>query len=107
MLFDSIKTLAAIAIIVLWASVLSASYRGSDWLGSYNLGSDHSQQQEAHFVSPQQAHYNLDVTSAIAVATGPGDTPVQQTRRVSETAPLWLVCLGLALIVIGGLRRHK
>jgi hypothetical protein len=45
--------------------------------------------------------------STVLGAASFDDVSIPATRRVSETATLWLVFLGLTLIVVGGFRRHK
>jgi hypothetical protein len=105
MLFNSAKNFAVIAIILLWALALGASFGRSDLFNFDNSLSN--AEQVVALGHPKHTMLDLDVKSVISVPAEPSDTQIQPAHRVSETATLWLVFLGLGLVVIGGFRRHK
>jgi hypothetical protein len=59
------------------------------------------------FVKSLTAIATLLLSSTVLGAASFNDVAILPAQRVSETATLWLVFLGLALIVVGGFRRHK
>jgi hypothetical protein len=101
MFFDSVKTLAVIAIIVLWASAFAASLNRSN-----GAQLDHFIAQPA-LDTAEKVLVTFVSSSQAPIVTMPQDIPAKSVNRVSKSAVSLLVSIGLMLIVFGAYRRYK